>query len=180
MVVRFDLRAVLDLAEHAVAAPASLYQPDWATVRGEPALTMVVCDVVYLLSSGVPGLERRFGVPRAVYAERGSVPTGGWSLEAHEVIDPGEFGASQPATGVRRPITYLWYLPLYRPVVELLRGATVAGYRHATVDPGDLSIGVVRKRPATAARRRPIAAPPVVQTRGPAGVRPPARAPLAG
>jgi hypothetical protein len=140
--------------------------------------------VVYLFSAGVPGLKGQVGVPQAVYAEPGSVPATGWTVDPHEVLDLNDLDPAYPAGGWRRPVAHLWYLPLRRPVrspaIDLMRGAVLAGYTHATVEPTDLTIGVTRGRSATAKRyRRPVSPLPVAR-RGPASSRPPAWASLAG
>jgi hypothetical protein len=150
MTIRFDLRPVLELAEHAVAAPLHLYHPDPTAVSGQPALTLAVSDQAYLMSAGVPGLEIRYGVPRTVYAHPDSVDFAEWrSTPPHVVVDPNEFLAP-PVRGRRRmPLVSTWHLPLrqpaHRPAIALMRAAASAGYTHLTIDASSLTIAVSRR-----------------------------------
>jgi len=157
MTVLFDLCAVLELAEHAVTAPSHLYHPEPATARGEAALTLAVSDTVYLLSAGVPCLEKAPCVPQSVYAEPDSVDVGGWCTEPWQVVNPNEVYSATVRGGQQLPTVALRFLPLHRPtgrpVIDLMRAAAQASYTHVTVDPADLSVGVLRRRrPRTSAR----------------------------
>ncbi|MEJ3741807.1 hypothetical protein WEI85_00695 [Actinomycetes bacterium KLBMP 9797] len=155
MTVRFDLHAVLELAEHAVTAPSHLYHPDRTRARGEAALTLAVSDTVYLLSAGVPGLDKAAGVPQSVFAEPDSVELDGWHTEPWQLVDPNEVYSAALRDGHQLPLVALRFLPLHRPaghpVIDLMRAAARAGYTHITVDPADLSVAVARcrRRPRT-------------------------------
>jgi hypothetical protein len=144
MTVLFDLRAVLELAEHAVTAPIHLYCPDRSVVDGEAALTLAVSDTIYLVTASVPDLQERVGVPRAVFAETDSVDVDAWHTEPHQLVRL-DFDQSRTVA--------LRFLPLQRPadrpVIDLMRAAARAGWTHITVDPADLSVAVMRRRRRT-------------------------------
>lgn len=156
MTVLFALCAVLELAEHAVTAPSHLYHPQPDTGRGEAALTLAVSDTVYLYSASVPCLEKSAGVPQSVYAEPDSVDTDGWCTQPWQIVDPNEVYSATVRGGQQLPRVALRFLPLHRPtdrpVIDLMRAAAQAGYTHVTVDPADLNVGVMRRRPRTQAR----------------------------
>ena len=153
MTVLFNLRCVLELAEHAVSAPSHHYHPDHDAVHGEAALTLAVSDTVYLLSAGVPSLNTAGGAPQSVHAEPGTVDLSAWRTEPHHVVDPNEFASARVRGGHQLPAVAVRYLPLHHPaehsVIDLLRTAARAGHTHVTVDPADLSVGVVRRRHRT-------------------------------
>ena len=153
MTVLFNLRCVLELAEHAVAAPSHRYHPDPDAVHGVAALTLAVSDTVYLLSAGVPSLDTASGVPRSVHAESGAVDLSAWRTDPDQVVDPNEFASARVRGGRQLPLVALRYLPLHHraenSVIDLLRTAARAGHTHVTVDPADLSVGVVRRRHRT-------------------------------
>ncbi|RSM53249.1 hypothetical protein DMB66_39180 [Actinoplanes sp. ATCC 53533] len=151
----FGLAGALRLAEHASAAPAHLRRPG-RPFPGTPALRLVVetvpglRPVAYLLSCGVPFLARHDGTPVALYADRTPEMPDGLPGQPHEVIDLNQLSSAGTITGRPLPIASGWYLPLHPPgqqsQLDFLRAAADAGYGHVSIDAGDLTLAVAKRR----------------------------------
>lgn len=151
----FALAGALRLAEHASAAPTHLRRPGSPYAR-TPALQLVIetvpgiRPVAYLLSCGVPFLARPDGTPVALYADRTPTLPDGWPDHPHEVIDLNLLPPAGTITGRPLPIASGWYLPLHPPgqpsLLDVLRAAADAGYGHVSIDAGDLTLAVAKRR----------------------------------
>ncbi|ROO63016.1 hypothetical protein EDC02_5026 [Micromonospora sp. Llam0] len=151
----FALAGALRLAEHASAAPVNLRRPG-GPFTNTPALQLIVetvpghRPVVYLLSSGVPCLNKPDGAPVALYAEWTPTLPDGWPADPHEVIDLNELVPAGTITGRPLPVARGWYLPLHRPgrrsPLAVMRAAAGAGYSHLSIDAASLTLAVVKRR----------------------------------
>ena len=151
----FALAGALRLAEHATAAPANLRRP-CSPFGNTPALQVIVetmpeqRPVVYLLSCGVPCLNKADGTPVALYAQRTSTSPDAWAADPHEVIDLNHLVPAGTITGRPLPVARGWYLPVNPPgqrsLLDVMHAAADAGYTHITIDPANLTLDVAKRR----------------------------------
>ncbi len=140
--LRFDLAAVLDLADHAVASPTHD-----APIAGEPAgpaLLLVADHAVYLASNGQPPLPPVDGQPgtypiRVVFAQ-GLGPAITWRERVH-------------ATGTEQDLRVGLPLrqPAHRPLIDQLHASVRHGHDTLVLilACGQISIASGRRRHRT-------------------------------